>query len=1340
MEKGAKGNYFLNSRTRVSTAADESESWRSHRHPDGQDHSQSHSPKSKRGGNDWRFGMSPRRKAHLYSPGSSPEGYKFGHSPSQREGFRRFVTPDSHRKANEDNWRDSLQQSPKDRWRRDSPAKKEQKKESFKGRLGKKDATDFKTPSSGGKPRSEHRRRDSSRTVFIGNCVTVKDLHKLFQAEERIINDDFLHFKGRSDMERNIQFNCDECRVVCENFNAAVRHLREKSHKKKAKASRELNLLQNIPPPCKEQIIAIGSVLNAVASEVGLCDQDLEQRKKIVSLMEEVIKPVLPDSTLRLYGSSCTKFGFKDSDVNIDIQFPSHMHQPDVLLLVQGRLSSTDLFVNVEADFHTRVPAVVCKEKDSGLICKVTAGNDSACLTSAYLSELANQEPLLLLLVLCFRQWARICHVDQMDEGGLPPYCIALMVIAFFQQRKEPLLPSYLESANLPLSKLKGFSLTGVENGHVHWEYHPLTADGPNDAPVSGDKAVQKGRAPLVIQRGRVSVEPGQLWVEMLRFYSLEFHIPDKVISVRTNAPLWRDTKDWPKKRIAIEDPFSVKRNVARTVNSQLIFDYFMHCLKTTYKYFASPLDQLTAKNKPGTEPSPDDSPKPCQPTSLSDINYIQSEMEHLRVTPDETNRHSDRHASGEGEFKFNFKVDLLEDSDCVIEEEIEEEEEEEREVEDVEEEEEEEEESDSDAIEEEDDEDDEDEDIELDESKWDPLDDELFAFDGDLSERLPSDSESEEEDEEGSAEEEDGPPPVAASPEEPPNEPPKPGTPDEADKSADRFCYVFSRHVFTNGKRPAVVCSLCKQDGHSRKDCPEDFKKVDLDPLPPMTPQFLKTLNDVCEQCYRDFAPDDIEEQVREHILKDLEVFIRRQIQGARLKLFGSSKNGFGFKQSDLDICMILDGKDTAEGLDCIGIIKNLAKALRKHPGLKNILPITTAKVPIVKFYHVKTGLEGDISLYNTLALHNTQLLASYAAIDPRVKILCYVMKVFSKVCDIGDASRGSLSSYAYTLMVLFYLQQRNPPVIPVLQEIYDGERKPEVLVDGWNVYFFKDLENLHQRWPQYRKNRECVGELWLGLLRFYTEVFDFKEHVVCIRRKAFLTTFKKQWTSKYIVIEDPFDLNHNLGAGLSRKMTNFIMKALINGRRVFGTPVKHFPPEYTNKMEYFFDPDVLTEGQLAPNDRCCRICGKIGHFMKDCPMRKKMWQRREHGEEFLGGREEAELSRSPRDQMKEEKRRRKQERSCFLCGSQAHFKKECPLNKSPVGSSKQEFSAFTSSPSSNHLRIIREKEKQGSSQTEGKKQKPKVKRLVLGPQAGSLASKHMALNQSAQRGNPFD
>ena len=66
--------------------------------------------------------------------------------------------------------------------------------------------------------------------------------------------------------------------------------------------------------------------------------------------------------------------------------------------------------------------------------------------------------------------------------------------------------------------------------------------------------------------------------------------------------------------------------------------------------------------------------------------------------------------------------------------------------------------------------------------------------------------------------------------------------------------------------------------------------------------------------------------------------------------------------------------------------------------------------------------------------------MLRTYTSIDPRVKTLGYVVKEFAKRCDIGDASRGSLSSYAYILMLIYYLQQVQPPVVPVLQEIHDG------------------------------------------------------------------------------------------------------------------------------------------------------------------------------------------------------------------------------------------------------------------------------------------------------------
>ena len=70
-----------------------------------------------------------------------------------------------------------------------------------------------------------------------------------------------------------------------------------------------------------------------------------------------------------------------------------------------------------------------------------------------------------------------------------------------------------------------------------------------------------------------------------------------------------------------------------------------------------------------------------------------------------------------------------------------------------------------------------------------------------------------------------------------------------------------------------------------------------------------------------------------------------------------------------------------------------------------------------------------------------NQRILCFFVSdLDPRVRTLGYMVKLFAKVgliwllsfffnknfqvCDIGDASRGSLSSYAYILMMIFYLQ----------------------------------------------------------------------------------------------------------------------------------------------------------------------------------------------------------------------------------------------------------------------------------------------------------------------------
>ncbi|XP_017342735.1 terminal uridylyltransferase 4 isoform X4 [Ictalurus punctatus] len=1004
----------------------------------------------------------------------------------------------------------------------------------------------------------------------------------LKQAEERLQRD-YIHRLTKSPDYPNFQYLCKLCSVHVDNIQGAHKHIKEKRHKKNIMEKQEENELRSLPPPSPAHLRALNSAVMEAAQEHGISEQEFQQRDTVLRSMELIIQRHLPACSLRLYGSCLTRFAFKSSDINIDVLYPSSMTQPDVLIQVLDILKKSDEFSDVESDFHAKVPVIFCRDVSCGLLCKVSAGNDVACLTTNHLAALAKLEPRLVPLVLAFRYWAKLCHVDCQAEGGIPSYSFSLMVIFFLQQRKQPILPVYLGYwiEGFDVKRVDEYHLTAIQLGHfVGWEHRPGSAnegrgdksknetqkhDGQKSAEKKNEN--QKGKTHLVLENTE-NVSLGQLWLELLRFYTLEFALEDYIISIRLKELLPRDVKNWPRRRLAIEDPFALKRNVARSLNSQMVFEYIQERFRTAYRYFACP------QSRNGHPPERDAlRPRVTRPARTCAVETKRGEEEEDGVNStdddDADEEEEDEDEAGDEEQRVSRGLARL-----LVEDE------------------------DEDGIRH-------------------PSSPTPSSHNG-----LFPDSDNEEQDEGGRK------------------------APERESIAPEDLHYMFDRMIFTGGKPPTVVCSICKRDGHLKDDCPEDFKKMELTPLPPMTERFREILDNLCRRCYDELSPTSGEQYKREQILAGLERFIRKEYNDtAQLCLFGSSKNGFGFRDSDLDICMTLEGHDTAEKLNCKEIIEALAKVLKKHTGLRNILPITTAKVPIVKFEHKLSSLEGDISLYNTLAQHNTRMLATYAALDPRVQYLGYTIKVFAKRCDIGDASRGSLSSYAYILMVLYFLQQRQPPVIPVLQEIYDGSSVPQRMVDGWNAFFFEDLDELRRRWPEFQQNHETVGELWLGLLRFYTEEFDFKEHVISIRQRKRLTTFEKQWTSKCIAIEDPFDLNHNLGAGVSRKMTNFIMKAFINGRKLFGTP---FYPMLGMEADYFFDSKVLTDGELAPNDRCCRICGKIGHYMKDCPKRRRS--------------DRMKKKESDKDEEMREDDREPRERRCFQCGYLGHVRRECP------------------------------------------------------------------------------
>ena len=91
---------------------------------------------------------------------------------------------------------------------------------------------------------------------------------------------------------------------------------------------------------------------------------------------------------------------------------------------------------------------------------------------------------------------------------------------------------------------------------------------------------------------------------------------------------------------------------------------------------------------------------------------------------------------------------------------------------------------------------------------------------------------------------------------------------------------------------------------------------------------------------------------------------------------------------------------------------------------------------------------------------------------------------------------------------------------------------------MDGWNAWYCRDRQTI-KTWPGWNRNNMSIGALWVGFLDFFanSSTWDDTKLVVSIRQSAPLTKFEKMWISPCIAIEDPFELSHNLGAGLSRK-----------------------------------------------------------------------------------------------------------------------------------------------------------------------------------------------------------
>lgn len=273
----------------------------------------------------------------------------------------------------------------------------------------------------------------------------------------------------------------------------------------------------------------------------------------------------------------------------------------------------------------------------------------------------------------------------------------------------------------------------------------------------------------------------------------------------------------------------------------------------------------------------------------------------------------------------------------------------------------------------------------------------------------------------------------------------------------------------------------------------------------------------------------------------------IRKEFPKANLYLYGSSCNGFGSIESDVDFCVTVDPDSLQaipgsklENPDPLTNILNyhkgyidraqlhvIAGLLRPHLHYKGatFYAVLRARVPVINFRDHKTGCAFDLSVNHDTCVRTAHLLRCYAEADARLVPLLLAIKRWAKKNNINKPRHGTFGGYALTLMCIHFLQCGcNPPILTSLQKDH-----PEYFSSDSDFY---KMENGHL-WdhiePHISNNDMSVGELFVNFFSYFNYRFSWTRHIasihdICVKEKLPLSNEapNRLW------IEDPLEF-HN-------------------------------------------------------------------------------------------------------------------------------------------------------------------------------------------------------------------
>ncbi|XP_065728541.1 poly(A) RNA polymerase, mitochondrial [Phocoena phocoena] len=263
----------------------------------------------------------------------------------------------------------------------------------------------------------------------------------------------------------------------------------------------------------------------------------------------------------------------------------------------------------------------------------------------------------------------------------------------------------------------------------------------------------------------------------------------------------------------------------------------------------------------------------------------------------------------------------------------------------------------------------------------------------------------------------------------------------------------------------------------------------------------------------------------------------------------FGSSVNSFGKLGCDLDMFLDLDEIENfsthkasgnflmefqvknvpSERIATQKILSVVGECLDHFgPGCVGVQKILNARCPLVRFSHQASGFQCDLTTNNRIALKSSELLYMYGALDSRVRALVFSIRCWARAHSLTSSIPGAwITNFSLTVMVIFFLQRRSPPILPTLdylKTLADAEDK--CIIEGHNCTFVRDFNKIKPS-----GNAETL-ELLLKEFFEYFGNFAFNKNSINIRQGR----EQNKPESSPLHIQNPFETSLNISKNVSQ------------------------------------------------------------------------------------------------------------------------------------------------------------------------------------------------------------